>query len=79
MRIYTNIIEHADIATTYISIRGFPFGEIKMMKMKYKCLKCENEFEVTYDATCPKCGASGKDLEPFRKWKMAQAVAADES
>ena len=78
MRIYTNIIEHADIATTYIFIHVFPFGEIKMM-MKYKCLKCENEFEVTYDAICPKCGASDNDVVPFRKWKMAQTVAADDS
>jgi len=50
-----------------------------MMMMKYKCLKCENEFEVTYDATCPKCGASDNDVMSFRKWKMAQTVAADDS
>ena len=50
-----------------------------MMQMKYKCLKCENEFEVTYDATCPKCGASDNDVQPLRKWKMAHPVAGDEA
>ena len=79
MRIYTNIIKHADIATTYIFTRGFSFDEIKMMSMKYKCLKCENEFETTYDAICPKCGASDNDVQPLRKWKMAHPVAGDEA
>jgi len=47
--------------------------------MEYKCLKCENEFDVAQDAICPKCGATDYDVEPLRKWKMAQTVAGDES
>ena len=47
--------------------------------MMYKCLKCENEFDVTYDAICPKCRASDYDVEPLRKWKMAHPVAGDEA
>ena len=42
--------------------------------MKYKCLKCLTEFDVTYDATCPKCQASGFDVETLRKWKRAHPV-----
>ncbi len=47
--------------------------------MEYKCLKCDNEFDVTYDAICPKCRASGFDVEPLRKWKLAHPVAGDEA
>jgi Zn finger protein HypA/HybF involved in hydrogenase expression len=43
--------------------------------MKYKCLKCEAEFDVSYEAICPNCRASGFDVEPLSKWKRAQAVA----
>ena len=32
--------------------------------MKYKCTKCGSEFEGTFDAKCPSCGASGWDVEP---------------
>ncbi len=46
--------------------------EIKVMK--YKCLKCLTEFDVTYDATCPKCGASGFDVENLRKWQTTHPV-----
>ena len=45
--------------------------------MKYKCLKCETEFEATWEAICPKCKASGFDVETLRKWKMAHPVAGD--
>lgn len=48
-------------------------GEGKVVK--YKCLKCEAEFDVTYEAICPKCKASGFDVEPLSKWQRAQAVA----
>jgi len=46
--------------------------EIKVME--YKCLKCLTEFDVTYDAICPKCRASGFDVETLRKWKRAHPV-----
>ena len=39
--------------------------------MKYKCLKCGAEFDVTFD---PKCGAFDWDVEPLRKYLEAQAV-----
>jgi len=45
--------------------------------MKYKCLKCLTEFDVTYDATCPKCRAKDFDVEPLRKWKLAHPVAEE--
>lgn len=35
--------------------------------MKYKCLKCGNEFDAIYDVKC-KCGAMDWDVEPLRKW-----------
>ena len=48
--------------------------------MKYMCLKCETEFDVTYEAICPKCKASGFDVETLWKWQKAQAaVAGDET
>ncbi len=47
--------------------------------MKYKCLKCETEFEATYDVICPKCGASDYDVQTLRKWKMAHPVTGDEA
>jgi Zn finger protein HypA/HybF involved in hydrogenase expression len=46
--------------------------------MKYKCLKCDNEFEATWEAICPKCKASGSDVVTLRKWQMAQPIVADE-
>lgn len=42
--------------------------------MKYKCLKCLTEFDVIHDASCPKCRASGFDVEPLRKWQTAHPV-----
>ena len=49
--------------------------------MEYKCLKCDNEFDVTYNATCPKCGAADARarVEPLRKWKLAHPAAGDEA
>jgi len=49
--------------------------EIKVMK--YKCLKCLTEFDVTYDAICPKCRASGFDVETLRKWQTAHPVTEE--
>lgn len=42
--------------------------------MKYKCLKCGAEFDVTFDPKCPKCGAFDWDVDPLRKYLEAQAV-----
>jgi len=36
--------------------------------MKYKCLKCGNEFDAMYDVKCKQCGAKDWDVEPLRKW-----------
>ena len=41
--------------------------------MKYKCLKCETEFEATYQAICPQCKASSFDVEPLSKYIRARA------
>jgi predicted nucleic acid-binding Zn-ribbon protein len=32
--------------------------------MKYKCTKCDNVFDTSFDAKCPKCGAMDWDVEP---------------
>ena len=47
--------------------------------MKYKCVNCETEFDVTYDATCPQYWASGYDVEPLNIWLKVQVAAGDES
>lgn len=47
--------------------------------MKYKCLKCETEFEATYQAICPRCKASSFDVEPLSKYLRAQAAQGDEA
>jgi len=47
--------------------------------MKYKCKKCGAEFDVTYEAICPKCRASSFDVEPLSKYLRAQAVQGDEA
>ena len=39
--------------------------------MKYKCLKCGEEFDAMFEAKCPKCGAMDWDVEPLRKYKLA--------
>jgi len=39
--------------------------------MKYKCLKCGNEFDVKFEVKCPKCGARDWDCEPLRKYKLS--------
>ena len=39
--------------------------------MKYKCLKCGNEFDVQFEVKCPKCGAEDWDCEPLRKYKLS--------
>jgi predicted nucleic acid-binding Zn-ribbon protein len=41
--------------------------------MKYKCLKCGEEFEVIsmQRVECPKCGAQDWDCEPLRKYKLS--------
>jgi len=52
---------------------------VEVKVMEYKCLKCGTEFDVTYDATCPKCRASGFDVETLRKWKIAHPDAEDEA
>jgi len=49
--------------------------EIKVME--YKCLKCLTEFDATYEAFCPKCKATGNDLETLRKWKLAHPVTEE--
>jgi len=46
--------------------------------MKYKCLKCLTEFESNWEVVCPKCKASGFDVETLRKWQKAQAVVASD-
>jgi Zn finger protein HypA/HybF involved in hydrogenase expression len=47
--------------------------------MKYKCLKCETEFDATWEAICPNCRASGFDVETLTKWKLANPVVGDET
>ena len=42
--------------------------------MKYKCLKCGTEFDVTSEAKCPKCGARDWDVEPLAKYKRRQVA-----
>ena len=56
----------------YILPRDIFVLEVK--NMKYKCLKCETEFEITYEAICPNCKASGFDVESLWKWQRAQAA-----
>jgi len=47
--------------------------------MKYICLKCEREFEATYDPKCPKCGACGTDdLMSLYKYKQSHANQTEE-
>jgi Zn finger protein HypA/HybF involved in hydrogenase expression len=41
-------------------------------KMKYKCLKCGNEFDAQFEVKCPKCGAKDWDCEPIRKYSFSQ-------
>lgn len=38
--------------------------------MKYKCLKCGEEFDAMLEAVCPKCGAHDWDVETLRKYKL---------
>ncbi len=33
--------------------------------MKYKCTKCGNEFDVSFNAVCPSCGAKDWDVKPL--------------
>lgn len=40
--------------------------------MKFKCLKCETEFEAKMVARCPNCGET-MDLEPIYTYKYARA------
>lgn len=44
---------------------------LEVQKMKYKCLKCGNEFDVQFEVKCPKCGAEDWDCEPLRKYKLS--------
>ena len=40
--------------------------------MKYKCLKCEREFEATSNVICPDCGAGGtRDIMTLYKYKLS--------
>ena len=38
--------------------------------LKYKCLKCGEEFDAMLEAVCPKCGAHDWDVETLRKYKL---------
>ena len=47
--------------------------------MKYKCLKCESEFEAKIQAKCPKCGAwTTDDIMTLRKYKLSHPETPEE-
>ena len=45
--------------------------------MKYKCKKCGNEFNVTFEVRCPKCGATDWNCEPLYKYVHPHPEASD--